>query len=178
MTDTAFPDPDATRGSLDDELELRAGPPPVSPPLPIALMIFGLGILGPIVFVRAAQPSLFLTASSLLLPIAGTLALIGAFDSLRRRRGDGAVRTRATIHARGVTLTSRQGQEEHHPWADIAAAHATRTVLSLHLHAGGGKRTRRAIRYGALETPVELIRSRLARGLKQGTAEGPGDALS
>lgn len=182
MTDTASPDhdhdPRPLPGRLDEELALRAGPPSVSPPLPIALMIFALGVLGPIVFVRDARPSVFLTAAALLLPVAGALAVIGSIESLRRRRGDRAVRARALIRADGVALMGRPGESEQHPWADIAAADATRTTLILHLHGEGGKRTRRAIRYGGLETPVELIRSRLAQGLKISAIDTSGDGLS
>lgn len=156
----------------DDDLALRAGPPPTSPPLPIALMIAALGVVGPILFVRVAVPSPFLTITALLLPIAGILALFGSVDSLRRRHGDRTVRTRATIGPDGILLLSRPGQAEHHPWSEIIAAHATKSTLMLHIRGEDGKPTRRAIRYGGLETPVELLESRIAANLAQSRAMG------
>ncbi|MCF3946878.1 hypothetical protein AiwAL_13260 [Acidiphilium sp. AL] len=147
------------------ELPLRAGPPPTSPPLPIALMIASLGIIGPILFVRVAVPSPFLSIAALLLPIAGIIALFGSVESLRRRHADRTVRTRAVIGKEGILLLSRPGESEHHPWSGIAAAHATKSSLTLHLKGETGKRTRRAIRYGGLETPVDLIESRIRAGL-------------
>lgn len=157
---------DEARAALGDELALRAGPPPVSPPLPLSLMIFGLGILGPFVFVRAAVPSVYLTAVALLVPVAGTVAVIGSVESMRRRHGDREVRTRAVIGPAGISLLARPGETEHHAWADIAAAEANASMLVLHLRGEGGRHTRRAIRYGGLETPVELIRGRITQGLQ------------
>ncbi|MHB1304310.1 MAG: hypothetical protein ACYCZB_12675 [Acidiphilium sp.] len=154
--------------AIPDDLPLRAGPPPVSPPLPVALMIAALGVLGPIVFVRYAVPSPFLTAASLLLPIAGVLALVGSLASLRRRMGDGMVRARATIGPGGIVLLPRPGVAEPYSWAEIATAQATRSSLVLHLKGDGGKRTRRAIRYARLETPEALLASRIAAGLGGG----------
>ena len=149
------------------ELPLRAGPPPTTPPLPIALMIAALGIIGPILFVRVAAPSPFLTIAALILPIAGIIALVGSVESLRRRHADRSVRTRAVIGPAGILLLARPGKAEHHAWTDIAAAHATKSTLMLHLKGEDGKHTRRAIRYAGLETPVDLIQSRITASLAQ-----------
>lgn len=148
-----------------DPLPLRAGPPPTSPPLPIALMIVALGVIGPILFVRVAVPSPLLTIMAILLAIAGVVALLASVDSLRRRRADPLVRTRALIGPDGITLTPHQADPEVYPWSDIYAAFASKSVLMLHLRGDGGKLTRRAIRYGALETPVEMIQGRITVGL-------------
>lgn len=156
---------------IGDELELRAGPAPTSPPLPIALLIVALGIAAPILFVRVAVSSPYLSAATLILPIAGILALFGSIESMRRRHADRTVRARATIGSRGITLMARPGEAEFHPWNGIDAAFATRSTLTLRLKADNGKHTRRAIRYGGLETPIDLIDSRLRAGLAQHGAD-------
>jgi hypothetical protein len=145
-----------------DALALRAGPPPNSPPLPIALMLVALGIFGPILFVRDAVPSIFLTAMTLLLPLAGIVTLIAAIDSLRRRRADPSVRTRALIGPAGITLMPNRGTTEFYRWDEIADAEAGKSILMLHLNAEGGRRTRRVIRYAALETSLATLQARIA----------------
>ena len=166
------------RNLLEDDLALRAGPAKNSPPLPVALMILLLGLAAPFVFVHTARPSPFLTAMALLLPLSGTIAVIGSVESMRRRHGDRAVRTRAVIGADGVALLRRPAETEHHVWADIAAAEVTPTTLTLQVRGEDGKRLRRAIRYAGLETPVEMLRGRIAQGLKNGAAVTKGDRLS
>lgn len=156
----------ALRAGAHDDLALFAGPAPTSPPLPVALMILALAVIGPIVFVRDAVPSPFLTLMAILLPVAGAIAMIASVGSLRRRRADRQIRTRAMIGASGITLLAHPGAAEHHSWSEIADAAASRTVLSLHLKAEGGKRTRRAIRYAGLETPIEMLNGRIAIGLR------------
>lgn len=160
------------------ELPLRAGPAPTSPPLPIAVMILLLGIIGPILFVRVAVPSPFLTIAALLLPIAGVIAMIAAVGSWRQRRTDRHVRTRAIIGPDGIVLLPRHGPAEPYGWTEIAAAHATSSVLMLHLKGDGGKHTRRAIRYGALETPVAMIEGRITVALQNTRTTAAGSPLS
>ncbi|HQT62156.1 MULTISPECIES: hypothetical protein [unclassified Acidiphilium] len=160
------------------ELALRAGPARPNPPLPIALMILLLGLAAPFVFVRTAQPSPFLTMMALLLPLAGTIAVIGAVESMRRLRADRAIRARAVIGVEGITLHRKPADAEHHAWTDIASADVTATVLTLILRGEGGKRVRRAVRYGRLETPVEMLRGRIAQGLRTGGSVTEADQLS
>lgn len=161
-----------------DSLALRAGPPPNSPPLPIALMIVALGIIGPVLFVRDAVPSVFLTVMTVLLPVAGVVSLIAAFESFRRRRADPLVRTRAVIGRHGVTLSPHAEPAETYLWHEIADAQVSKSVLMLHLNGEGGKRTRRAIRYGMLETPVEMLQGRLSSGLTQSRETVTSTAMS
>ncbi|MGC9268910.1 hypothetical protein [Acidiphilium sp.] len=151
----------------DDDLALRAGPAPVSPPLAVAFLILALGVAGPFVFVRDAVPSVFLTVAALLLPVAGGIAVIASVGSWRRFRADRAVRTRAIIGAEGIVLMARHGEIERYRWAEIAAARVSASVLTLHLRGEDGKHTRRAIRYQGLETPVEMLAGRIATATLQ-----------
>lgn len=161
-----------------DSLALRAGPPPNSPPLPIALMIVALGIIGPILFVRVAVPSIFLTAMTLLLPLAGIVTLIAAIDSLRRRRADKLVRTRALIGPAGITLLPTPITTEFYRWDEIADAEASKSILMLHLNAEGGRRTRRVIRYAALETPLATLQAQIASSLARSRETVTAPAMS
>jgi hypothetical protein len=146
----------------DEALALRAGPAPTSPPLIVAFMILVLGLVGPVVFVRDAVPSVFLTIASLLMPVAGVVAVVASVGSWRRRRADPAVRARAIIAPGGVTLVAQPGMREAYEWGEIAGAFVSRSVFTLHLSDADGKATRRAIRYSALETPVEMLEGRIA----------------
>ncbi|MDD2875738.1 MAG: hypothetical protein PHT60_00760 [Acidiphilium sp.] len=160
-------EPDDQSIRADDALSLRAGAAPISPPLIVALMILALGMIGPIVFVRDAVPSLFLTIMAILLPVAGVVAMIASVESLRRRRADPHMRARAIISPDGIMLLPRPNVREHYRWHEIAAAHATKSAFMVHLKGEDGKSTRRAIRYGGLETPVAMIEGRIAVALQK-----------
>jgi hypothetical protein len=150
----------------EEALALRAGPAPTSPPLIVAFMILVLGLVGPVVFVRDAVPSVFLTIASLLMPVAGVVSVIASVGSWRRRRADPAVRARAIIAPGGVTLVAQPGMREVYEWGEIAGAFVSRSVFTLHLSDADGKVTRRAIRYSALETPVEMLEGRIAVAMR------------
>ncbi len=148
------------------EIALRAGPPKPQPPLIVSLLIVAVGIAAPIVFVRDAVPSLFLTIAAILPPIAGAIALYGTIESYRRYQHDRQVRMRALISADGVALYRKfDAPPEQHPWDEIAAASLLSGALMLHLRGEGGRRTRCALRFSRLETPPEIVQERLNAGL-------------
>lgn len=162
------------RTDTSEEIALRAGPPKPQPPLIVALLIVAVGIAAPVVFVRYAVPSPFLTAASVLAPIAGLIALYGTVESRRRYQADRAVRVRALIGPEGIALLRRKdAAPELHRWRDIARATLLKTELMLYLHDEGGRRTRCAIRFSGLETPVDLLSARLEAGLQGKTEPGP-----
>ncbi|GAA5264174.1 hypothetical protein ACOSOMT5_P0594 [Acidiphilium sp. MT5] len=142
-------------------LEVWAGAPAPSPPyLVVALMVL-IALGGPIMFVHIGAKSLFLTAMALLLPIAAALVVAGAIGDWRRYHQDRAVRIRALLTPDGVSLRGLRDQNDHYRWDEIADARVTLSVLILHLHGEGGQRTRRAMRFSRLQTPVEMITARL-----------------
>jgi hypothetical protein len=161
--------------NVADEVPLRAGPPKPQPPLIVALLIVAIGIAAPIVFVREAVPSLFLTIAAILPPVAGLIALYGAIESRRRYQADRAVRVRALIGPEGVRLLRRKdAAPELHPWRDIARATLLKTELMLYLKDEGGRRTRCILRFSGLETPFDLLSARLEAGLRRETSgSGP-----
>jgi hypothetical protein len=158
-------DPVESGFDVDAPLALQAGPAPHSPPLIVAFLILALGLVGPVVFVRDAVPSAFLTIAALLMPVAGVVAVIGAVGSWRRRRADPSVRTRALIAPEGVVLLARPDMREVYAWDEIAGAFVGTSVFTLQLRDADGKITRRAIRYGGLETPVAMLQGRIAVAL-------------
>jgi hypothetical protein len=142
-------------------LEVWAGAPAPSPPyLVVALMVL-IALGGPIMFVHIGAKSLFLTAMALLLPIAAALVVAGAIGDWRRYHQDCAVRIRALLTPDGVSLRGLRDQNDHYRWDEIADARVTLSALILHLHGEGGQRTRRAMRFSRLQTPVEMIAARL-----------------
>jgi hypothetical protein len=154
------------------ELALRAGPPKPQPPLIVSLLIVAVGIAAPIVFVRDAVPSLFLTIGAFLPPIAGAIALYGTIDSYRRYQDDRGTRMRASVGPDGVTLYRRLNTPpERYPWGEIASAALLPGTLMLQLRGEGGKLTRCALRFSGLETPVEIIQEKLNAGLKTAVIE-------
>ena len=147
-------------------LEVWAGAPAPSPPyLVVALMVL-IALGGPIMFVHIGAKSLFLTAMALLLPIAAALVVAGAIGDWRRYHQDRGVRIRALITPDGVSLRGLRDQNDHYRWDEIADARVTLSVLMLHLHGEGGQRTRRAMRFSRLQTPVEMIDARLKTSIQ------------
>jgi hypothetical protein len=162
----------ALRG-VPQEVALRAGPPKPQPPLIVALLIVATGIAAPIVFVREASPSPFLTIAAVLPAIAGAIALYAAIESRRRYREDRAVRARALIGPEGITLLRRKGAApELHPWAEITRATLLKSELMLNLKEEDGGRRRRSLRFSGLETPFELLSARLEAELQRRSAPG------
>ena len=157
---------------VPNEIALRAGPPKPQPPLIVSLLIVAAGIAAPIVFVRDAVPSLFLTIGAVLPPIAGAIALYGTIESYRRYQDDRRTRMRASVGPQGVTLYRRlNAPPERYPWDEIASAALLPGTLMLHLRGEGGRRTRCALRFSKLETPAEIIQERLNAGLKSPVIE-------
>jgi hypothetical protein len=66
-----------------------------------------------------------------------------------------------------VMLLARPGMREAYSWGEIAGAFVSQSVFTLQLKDADGKLTRRAIRYGALETPVAMLEGRIAVALRQ-----------
>ena len=74
---------------------------------------------------------------------------------------------RALIGGDGIALYRRIGvPPERHPWAEIAGGSVLNGVLMLHLRGDGGRLARCALRYSALETPLEVLQARLNAGLQ------------
>lgn len=146
---------------------LVAGPPLPSPPLAVALGIIALGFAGPVVFVRAAVPSLFLTLTTLILPVAGCLALYGWLQSARQFRADRLKRARAEIGGTGIALLPRPGTRQVFSWAEIAGVSVTRSELVLHLRGEDGRRRRRVLRYAGVETEPAAFGAAAAAALER-----------
>jgi hypothetical protein len=152
---------------VPNEIALRAGPPKPQPPLVVSLLILAIGFAAPVVFVRNGVPSLFLTIAAILPPIAGLLALYGTIESYRRYQDDRMVRMRALIGPEGIALYRRLGAApERHPWEEISAGSIIGSALILRLKGEGGGLVRCALRFSALETPMEILQARLNAGLK------------
>ena len=146
-------------------LELWAGAPAPSPPYIVVALIVLIALGGPIMFVHIGAKSLLLTAMALFLPIAAAFVVAGAIGDWRRYHQDRGVRIRATLTPDGVSLRGLPDQNDHYRWDEIADARVTLSVLMLHLHGEGGQRTRRAIRFSRLQTPVEMIDARLKKAI-------------
>ncbi len=147
-------------------LEIWAAAPSPSPPYLVVALIVLIALGGPIMFVHIGAKSLFLTAMALLLPIAAALVVAGAIGDWRRYHQDRGVRIRALITPDGVSLRGLRDQNDHYRWDEIADARVTLSVLMLHLHGEGGQRTRRAMRFSRLQTPVEMIDARLKMSIQ------------
>ena len=178
---------DSTEAGTAPATAIIAGPPRPSPPLGVALGIIALGFAGPVVFVRTAVPSLFLTLTTLILPIAWLLALYGWLQSARQRRADRASRVRAEIAPDGIALLPRPEMRRVYGYDEIAGVSVTRSELVLHLRGEKGKRRRHVLRYAGIETAPEafgaaaeeaLARHRGTDAAAGGTETAPKDATS
>lgn len=169
---------DSTEAGTAPATAIIAGPPRPSPPLGVALWIIALGFAGPVVFVRTAVPSLFLTLTTLILPIAGLLALYGWLQSARQRRADRASRVRAEIAPDGIALLPRPEMRRVYGYGydEIAGVSVTRSELVLHLRGEKGKRRRHVLRYAGIETAPEAFGAAAEAALARhrGTESGPG----
>ncbi|HQT88415.1 MAG TPA: hypothetical protein PK677_07640 [Acidiphilium sp.] len=161
----ASQDAEHASGATMSELEVWAGAPAASPPYIVVVLIVLIALGGPILFVHIGAKSLFLTAMALLLPIAAALVVAGAIGDWRRYHVDREVRIRALVTPDGVSLRGLRDQNDHYRWDEIADARVTLSVLMLHLNSEGGGRTRRAMRFSRLQTPVEMIDARLQTGI-------------
>jgi hypothetical protein len=161
-------DPAAQRaqGTNMAVLEVWAAAPAPSPPYIVVALIVLIALGGPILFVHIGAKSLFLTAMALLLPIAAALVVAGAIGDWRRYHQDREVRIRALVTPDGVSMRGPRNQNDHYRWDEIADARVTLSVLMLHLHGENGRRTRRAMRFSRLQTPVEMIDARLRAAIQ------------
>lgn len=158
-------EPGHASGASMAELEVWAGAPAPSPPYIVVGLIVLIALGGPIMFLHIGAKSLFLTAMALLLPVAAALVVAGAIGDWRRYHLDRGVRIRALVAPEGITIRGLRDQNDHYRWDEIADARVTLSALMLHLHSEGGGRTRRAMRYSRLQTPVEMIDARLRAGI-------------
>jgi hypothetical protein len=156
-----------------DEISLIAGPPAASPPLFIALMLVGMSIAGPFIFLKDGTPSPLLGITAIAVAIAGMITMIAAMRAQRRRRADSTARRRVGITRAGITFypTLHPGDNVQFAWEDITSVQMAPAAFILHAGPQAAKPGRHAIRFGKLVTP----RSDILLAL-DGIRPQPGDA--
>lgn len=137
------------------ETAVVAGPPAASPPLAVALMLVGLSIAGPFIFVADGTPSLLLGITGITVAIAGMITMAAAVRAQIRRRADASPRRRVGIGAGGITLypTLKATEDMHFPWQHITDVQVAPAAFIIHAGPGAPKPGRHAIRFGKLVTP-------------------------
>lgn len=130
------------------EIQLIAGPPAATPPLPVAILIVLLSLAAPFLFLRAGHPSLWLTSAAFALACAGIVAI----EAQAKRHADRAIRARATISPSGISFLPTPARPSSHHFSrdEIKHVHLLATALIVHTtedHAAPG---RHVLRFGRL----------------------------
>ncbi len=148
----------------DGEIHLIAGPPPPNPPLIIALILVGLSVIAPFLFLKAGSPSLLLGIALLALAGAGVITMSGAATAQLRRRADAAIRPRASITKAGITLHAHpvSGIAQHFPAGQIHSARLLPGALVIQTAKDHPKPGRHVLRFGKLATPRPALEAALA----------------
>jgi hypothetical protein len=160
LSDTRQPVADPAYGV---ETSLIAGPAAASPPLAIALMLVGLSIAGPFIFVADGTPSLLLGITAVAVAIAGMITMAAAIRAHVRRRGDASLRRRVGISNAGITFypTLQAADNLHFCWEDITNVQVAPAAFIVHAGLSAPRPGRHAIRFGKLVTPRSDIISAL-----------------
>jgi hypothetical protein len=142
---------------------LIAGPPSANPPFPIACALAGLSLAAPILFLKSGAPGPLLAIAILALAGAGIITMAAAVAAQRRRRADSAIRPRATISSRGITLhpSPAHTTARHFAAADIHSATLLPHALVIHTLPHHPKPGRHVLRFGNLHTPRETLAAAL-----------------
>jgi len=140
-----------------------AGPPAASPPLAIALMLVGLSIAGPFIFVADGTPSLLLGITALAVALAGMITMVAAIRAHIRRRADITARPRVGIGPEGITFypTLQPSDNLHFSWNDITNVQVAPAAFIVHAGPTAPRPGRHAIRFGKLVTSRSDIISAL-----------------
>ncbi len=147
------------------EVHLIAGPPPANPPLVIAVILVGLGIAAPFLFLKAGAPSLLFGIAVLALAGAGIITMSAAVAAWLRRREDAATRRRASISASGITLHARPapaGDVRHFPADQIQSARLLPGALVIQTGKDHPNPGRHVLRFGKLAAPRAELEAALA----------------
>ncbi len=165
LNDTGQPAPEDINGA---ETSLIAGPPAASPPLAIALMLLGLSIAGPFIFVADGTPSLLLGITALAVAVAGMITMAAAIRAQIRRHADAAIRRRVGIGTAGIIFypTFQASDNQHFSWGDIINVQLAPAAFIVHAGPAAARPGRHAIRFGKLVTP----RSDIISALDEATA--------
>jgi len=144
-------------------VQLIAGPPSASPPLPIACAIAGLSFVAPFLFLKSGAPGPLLGIAILALAGAGIITIVAAVAAQRRRRADSAVRPRATIAPDGITLHPGPagGAAQHFEAELIHSASLLPHALVIETTGEHPKPGRHVMRFGKLHTKRETLAAAL-----------------
>ncbi len=153
------------------QLIIEARAPAPSPPLVVAIALCALGLIGPYLFAQAGPGNNLLRVAALALPIAGLITLYAAVDSLVRARRQPGVHRRAVIDDDGVAflvppLTNAL-------WSDIAAAHITKSSLTLYVNRGSARHARYVMRFRGLQTSPQSVQAKIDAALAVHMSPGP-----
>jgi hypothetical protein len=143
---------------------LIAGPPPANPPAFIVIIILGLSITAPFLFLRAGAPSPFFGIILLALAAASIITMSAAVKAARRRRADGAVRLRASITSTGITFHPGPTalDRQHFPASSIKSTHLLPNALIIQTIAPHPNPGRHVLRFGKLAIPRQTLQQALA----------------
>jgi hypothetical protein len=146
------------------EIDLIAGPPPANPPLFIAVILVGLGITAPFLFLKAGSPSLLFGIAVVALAGAGIITMSAAAAAQLRRRADAAIRPRASITKAGITLHAHpvSGIVLHFPAGHIRSARLLPGALVIQTAKAHPNPGRYVLRFGKLATPRAALEAALA----------------
>jgi hypothetical protein len=147
-----------------EEIHLIAGPPPANPPFFVAIMLVGLSIVAPFLFLQAGSPSLLLGIAILALAGAGVIAASGAVTAQLRRRADAAIRPRASVTKAGITLHPHpvSAIAQHFPAGQIRSARLFTGTLVIHTTKEHPKPGRHVLRFGKLATSRAALAAALS----------------
>jgi hypothetical protein len=155
----------ASRQQTRVETDLIAGPAAANPPLPIAIALVALSIIGPFIFVADGTPSLLLGFAAVAVALAGMLTMVAAVRAQLHRRADTASRRRVGITSLGITLypTRSEADNRHFAWDNIGTAQLMPAAFVIDTRASAVKPERYVLRFGKLITPRDDIVSALAK---------------
>lgn len=144
--------------------ELHAGPPPVNPPLFLAVVIVAIGIAAPWLFVRAGAPSPLLGAAALALVGAGIITVFATINAHNKRQADREIRLRACFSPSGVSLYRKPApaDAEFFPREQIKKIWLLKAALILDTTPDHPKPGRHRLVFSHLASPLDDINAAIA----------------